>query len=56
MSESSRLLQLIEEGIVEHGGDLGGWTHCGDDALRLFDGRVTLRAELKDTGPWWKSW
>ena len=50
MSESKRLLELIELGVVEHGGDLGGWTRRTDDALQLFDGRVTLRAELKDTG------
>jgi hypothetical protein len=42
---------LIEKGVVEHGGDLGGWTRRFDDALQLFDGRVTLRAELKDPGP-----
>lgn len=51
MSDSNRLLELIEEGIVEHGGDLGGWTGRTDDTLQLFDGRVTLRAELKDAGP-----
>lgn len=50
MSESEDLLALIERGVVEHGGDLGGWTRLSDDALQLFDGRVTLRAELKDTG------
>lgn len=48
MSDSECLLELIENGIVEHGGDLGGWTRRGDDTLQLFDGRVTLRAELKD--------
>jgi hypothetical protein len=51
MSDSERLLELIEQGVVGHGGDLGGWTHRSDDTLRLFDGRVTLRAELKDAGP-----
>jgi hypothetical protein len=30
---------------------LGGWTRRGDDTLQLFDGRVTLCAELKDAGP-----
>lgn len=50
MSDSERLLELIEKGVVEHGGDLGGWTIRSDDALQLFDGRVTLRAELKDPG------
>ena len=48
MSESERLLELIERGVVEHGGDLGGWTRRTDDALQLFDGRVTLRAEVND--------
>ncbi len=51
MSDSERLLERIEEGIVEHGGDLGGWTRRIDGMLQLFDGRVTLRAELKDDGP-----
>src|SRR6516165_6617671 len=51
MSDSERLLERIEKGIVEHGGDLGGWTNRSDDTLELFDGRVTLRAELKDAGP-----
>ena len=50
MSESQRLLELIEKFVVEHGGDLGGWTRLIDDALQLFDGRVTLRAEIKDPG------
>ena len=50
MSESERLLELINKGIVEHGGDLGGWTRRSDGALQLFDGRVTLRAELRDKG------
>jgi hypothetical protein len=48
MSESDRLLDLIEKGIVAHGGDLGGWVRRSDGALQLFDGRVTLRAELKE--------
>lgn len=48
MSDPDRLLDLIEEGVVEHGGDLGGWTRRNDEALQLFDGRVTLRAELND--------
>src|SRR5260370_42422391 len=50
MSDTGRLLELIEKGIVEHGGDLGGWTRRMDDTLQLFDGRVTLRAELKEAG------
>lgn len=50
MSESKRLLELIDNGVVAHGGDLGGWTRISDDTLQLFDGRVTLRAELFDAG------
>jgi hypothetical protein len=48
MSESQQLLELIERFVFEHGGDLGGSTRHIDDALQLFDGRVTLRAEVKD--------
>src|SRR5262245_5653080 len=51
MSDSVRLLELIEEAVTMHGGDLGGWTRRGDDTLQLFDGRVTLRADLNDAGP-----
>ncbi len=51
MSDASRLLELIETCVVEHGGDLGGWTRLDDGALQLFDGRITLRAELRDAGP-----
>lgn len=47
MSDSDRLLQIIQDGVVTHGGDLGGWTRRADGALQLFDGRVTLRAEVK---------
>src|SRR5262245_53934114 len=50
MSDTERLLELIEDGVVKHGGDLGGWTRRADGTLQLFDGRVTLRAELKDPG------
>ena len=46
MNEAQQLLDLIEENITIHGGDLGGWTRRDDDALQLFDGRVTLRAEV----------
>ncbi len=49
MSESERLLELIERAVVEHGGNLGGWTRRSDDALQLFDGRVTLRAEVNES-------
>lgn len=51
MSDTERLLEQIEEGIVAHGGDLGGWTRRHEETLQLFDGRVTLRAELHDAGP-----
>lgn len=47
MSDAEQLLQKIEDGIVEHGGDLGGWTRLDGGALQLFDGRITLRAELR---------
>lgn len=50
MSDAQRLLELIEEGIVKHGGDLGGWTRCQDESLQLFDGRVTLHADVQE-GP-----
>jgi hypothetical protein len=49
VSESERLLELIERVVVEHGGNLGGWTRRSDDALQLFDGRVTLRAEVNES-------
>lgn len=51
MADSERLLELIELGVVRHGGDLGGQTLRSDGALQLFDRRVTLRAELYDPGP-----
>src|SRR5262245_1177404 len=51
MSDTELLLDRIEQGIVEHAGDLGGWTHRADDTLRLFDGRVTLRAVMKEPPP-----
>lgn len=50
MSEAVRLLELIEERIVAHGGDLGGWTALSAQSLKLFDGRVTLRAEIAGSG------
>ncbi len=43
-----KLLELIESAVVRHGGDLGGWTRRDADRLQLFDGRVTLRAEVHD--------
>ena len=48
MSEAERLLELIEDAIAAHGGDLGGWTRRNGDELQLFDGRVTLRANIKE--------
>ena len=48
MAEAERLLELIEDAIVKHGGDLGGWTRRNDETLQLFDGRVSLRAEVSD--------
>jgi hypothetical protein len=49
MADSERLLEWIERGVVEQGGDLGG-RRQSDDALQLFDGRVILRAEVRDAG------
>ena len=46
MSENERLLELIEDAIAAHGGDLGGWTRSEGETLQLFDGRVTLRANV----------
>jgi hypothetical protein len=46
MSEAARLLELIEERIVDHGGDLDGWTARSGEELKIFAGRVTLRAEI----------
>ncbi|QEH38445.1 hypothetical protein OJF2_70480 [Aquisphaera giovannonii] len=55
MSDSEALLDLIEACVVEHGGDLGGWTRRDGDgdgaSLHLFDGRVTLRATVSEGGP-----
>lgn len=46
MANEQDLLQQIEEGLVAHGGDLGGWTQLADEQLKVFDGRITLRAEI----------
>ena len=46
MDSDSLLLSKIEEAVSQHGGDLGGWTQLEDDELKLFDGRITLRAEV----------
>ncbi len=43
-----RLLERIEECLVGHGGDLGGWTRLEGEALQIFDGRVTLRATVEE--------
>jgi hypothetical protein len=51
MSETDLILDLIEKGILAHGGNLGGGTRRTDDGLQLFDGRVTSRAVLKDIAP-----
>ena len=48
MSSEDRLLKLLEDAIVQHGGDLGGWTKRETGSLQLFDGRVTLRAKVDD--------
>ena len=49
MSDSQRLLEIIEQGVVGHGGDLGGWTRRDEETLQLFDGRVTLRADVQSS-------
>jgi hypothetical protein len=49
MSDAARLLEFIEESIIAHGGDLGGWTQRTDDEVKIFDGRVSLRAELSES-------
>ncbi len=46
VTEEHQLLEFIEEGIVAHGGDLGGWTQLFDGQLKLFDGRITLTGEI----------
>lgn len=51
VSDADLLLERIEEGIVAHGGDLGGWTRREAGRLQLFDGRVTLTARLADEQP-----
>ncbi|MBS0264240.1 MAG: hypothetical protein JSS02_20045, partial [Planctomycetes bacterium] len=48
MSDAVRLLEQIEEQILAHGGDLGGWTRLADGALQLFDGRVTLTVVIPE--------
>jgi|GEM_PF-2335556 len=48
MTSEDRLLELIEDAIVQHGDDLGGWTKREAGSLQLFDGRVTLRAKVDD--------
>lgn len=48
MSIPEKLLGLVEDGIVQHGGDLGGWTRLESERLQIFDGRVTLRVEVRD--------
>mgnify|MGYP007059381766 CR=1 FL=1 len=47
MSNERRVLELIEEAISSHGGDLDGWTKLEEEELQLFDGRVTLRANIE---------
>ena len=46
VTEEHQLLEFIEEGIVTHGDDLGGWTQLFDGQLKLFDGRITLNSEI----------
>src|SRR5262249_11833482 len=42
MSDTTRLLEKIEEGIVAHGGELGGWARRGGEGVQLFDGGGAL--------------
>jgi hypothetical protein len=51
MTDTARLLEIIEEGIIAHGGDLGGWTRNTNEMLQIFDGRVTLRCEVQEIEP-----
>lgn len=51
MSDTELLLERIEEGLASHGGDLGGWTRREEGRLHLFDGRVSLVAQLADEQP-----
>ena len=44
MSHEHPLLEKLEQGVVEHGGDLGGWTKLDSESLKLFDGRVAIGA------------
>jgi len=48
MTEREQLLELIEDAVTDHGGDLGGWTKLGDGELRLFDGRATVHVDIAD--------
>ena len=46
MSEQTGFLESIEEGINGHSDDLSGWTRLDDGRLQVFDGRVTIQAEI----------
>jgi hypothetical protein len=46
MENSVQFLELVEEALTQHGGDLGGWTKLDGEKLQVFDGRVTLTAEI----------
>jgi hypothetical protein len=48
MTKSHTLLERIESALNHHGGDLGGWTRLDGEQLQIFDGRVTLRAEVQE--------
>src|SRR5262245_5647689 len=51
MTEAELLLEVIEQAVTEHGGDLGGGTRRTNGHLQLFDGRVTLRADAEEADP-----
>ncbi|MEM1186586.1 MAG: hypothetical protein AAGI53_16475 [Planctomycetota bacterium] len=47
MSEhAGKLLEMIESTVVAHGDEFGGWTKLDGDELKVFDGRITLRAQV----------
>jgi hypothetical protein len=61
MSDAERLLERIEDGIVAHGGDLGGWTLRSDETLKLCAAMAVLndlvqRNRPAKKKPWWKFW
>lgn len=56
MADSERLLELIERGVVEHGGDLGGRTRLSDGALAILNDLVGRSRPPEKKKPRWKFW